>query len=60
MTEAETEMALTAFMRSGDSTVLGIGQAVTAVAQVAEDSDRQNELENSFWQIVGKPAAYAG
>jgi uncharacterized protein YoaH (UPF0181 family) len=57
--EAEIESALTCFMRGGDTSVLGVGQAVTAAAQLVDDGDRQSEMEHAFWQIVGRPAAYA-
>lgn len=60
LTEEETNLAVTAFMRGRDASVLGIGQAITAVAQLAEDGDRQSEVESTFWQIVAKPAVYAG
>jgi hypothetical protein len=60
LTESEVELALTAFMRSGDTSVFGLGQAITAIAQQAEDSDRQNELENSLWTLAARPSAYAG
>lgn len=52
-TEAEKNSAFAAFIAGGDATVLGVGQAVTAMAQTVESSDRQSELEGAFWQIVG-------
>lgn len=57
--EAETEAAMDAFMRSGDSTVFGLGQAFTAAAQTVPDGDRQTEIETLFWDIVHEPAVYA-
>lgn len=57
LTEAEASNVFDCFARSGDSTVLGVGQAVTAAAQLVESSDRQSELEETFWQIVESPGA---
>lgn len=54
--DTETENVLACFMRGGDPTVLGIGQAVTAAAQLSPDTDRQAEMEATFWQIVEAPA----
>lgn len=53
LTEEETQAVMDAFLRGGDATRFGLGQAVTAVAQEAEESDRQAELEAAFWQVVG-------
>lgn len=47
------------FARGGDSTLLGLGQAVTAAAQLVEDGDRQAELEGEFWNVLNSPARYA-
>lgn len=58
-TDDEIESALAMFTRSGDTSVLGLGQAVTAAAQVVADSDRQSEMEEAFWDIVGTPTVYA-
>jgi hypothetical protein len=58
-TEAESRSILDAFIVGGDHSVLGLGQAVTAAAQDADDSDRQSEMENAFWGIVNHPGAYA-
>lgn len=59
-TDAETASVLDAFMRGGDSSVLGLGQAVTAAAQASVDGDRQSEMEAMFWAIVEQPHVYAG
>jgi hypothetical protein len=48
------------FARGGDSTLLGVANAVTAAAQLVETSDRQTELEAAFWTVVGAPQAFAG
>jgi hypothetical protein len=58
-TESEISDALNCFMRGGDTSVLGVGQAITAAAQLAEDGDRQTEMEQAFWQIVTRPTVYA-
>jgi len=55
LSEAETNAVMAAFMRSGDATLLGIGQAVTAAAALVDDGDRQAELEAAFWAIVRTP-----
>ena len=47
------------FARGGDSALLGLGQAVTAAAQLVEDGDRQAELEGEFWNVLNSPARYA-
>lgn len=53
LTEAETQAVMDAFLRGGDTTLFGLGQAVTAAAQTVESSDRQVELEAAFWDVVG-------
>lgn len=58
-TENETRDVFDCFMRGGDSTVLGLGQAVTAAAQLTDDSDRQAEMEDAFWAIVRQPGVFA-
>jgi hypothetical protein len=58
-TEAEAQSILDCFIRSGDQTVLGVAQAVTAAAPLVDDTDRQAEMELAFWKIVDAPAAYA-
>ena len=60
LSDTEANDAMLAFMRSGDATVLGLAQAVTAIAQHVEDSERQSELERTFWQIVGAPDQFVG
>jgi len=60
ITDAETQAVLDAFMRGGDSTVLGVGQAVTAAAQEVDSGDRQAELEAMFWTIVEAPREFVG
>ena len=60
LTEVERDAVFELFAAGGDRTVLGLGQAVTAAAQLADDGDRQSELESTFWAIVGQPMAYAG
>jgi hypothetical protein len=59
-TEAEHARIMDAFMRGGDHTVLGVGQAVTAAAQLADNGDRQSQMEATFWNIIsGAPAIAA-
>lgn len=58
--DAEVDAALACFIRSGDSSVFGLGQAFTAAAQAAADGDRQTEMEESFWAIVEAPREFAG
>jgi hypothetical protein len=60
LTEAETNNVFDCFARGGDSTLLGVANAVTAAAQLVETSDRQTELEAAFWTVVGAPQAFAG
>lgn len=57
LSDSEATNVLDCFMRGGDTTVLGVGQAVTAAAQLVEDGDRQAEMEETFWQIVEQPGA---
>jgi hypothetical protein len=56
----EIDEAMNAFLRSGDTSVLGLGQAITAAAQTVPDGDRQSELETAFWDVVENPRVYAG
>lgn len=56
LTDDEVGSVLACFTRSGDMTALGMGQAVTATAQLAVESDRQAELEGKFWTIINDPA----
>jgi hypothetical protein len=57
MNEDEQDQLLNAFIKSGDTTVLGVGHAVTAIAQGAPDPERAAELEGSF--IVATTVAQA-
>lgn len=52
LSDAETKAAVAAFLRGGDETLLGLGQAVTAIAQGVTEGDRQAELEQEFWRII--------
>lgn len=60
LTEGETNDVFDCFARGGDSTVLGVANAVTAAAQLVESGDRQAELEAAFWTVVQHPQAFAG
>ena len=60
LTESERDSVFELFAAGGDRTVLGLGQAVTAAAQLAEDGDRQSDLEAQFWTIVGSPRQFVG
>lgn len=59
-TEAECASVLDAFVLGGDTSVLGLAQAVTAAAQDVADGDRQAEMEAEFWGIVGAPERFVG
>lgn len=59
LTEAESASVFDCFARGGDSTLLGLGQAVTAAAQLVDDGDRQAEMEQMFWGIVDAPKTFA-
>ena len=59
LTDDEQRNVFDYFARGGDSTLLGLGQAVTAAAQLVEDGDRQSELEGEFWNVLNSPARYA-
>ncbi len=59
LTDAERTSVFDAFAAGGDTSVMGLGQAVTAAAQRVEDGDRQTELEQRFWDIVSQPAAFS-
>lgn len=60
LTEAERTSVFELFAAGGDRTVLGLANAVTAAAQLAEDGDHQSDLEATFWQIVNAPAQFVG
>lgn len=53
LSDEEASRVLNLFTRSGDTSLLGLGHAVTALAQDVTSSDRQAELERAFWAIVG-------
>jgi hypothetical protein len=55
----ETTNVLDCFARGGDYTALGMGQALTAAAQLVEDGDRQTEMESMFWELVKRPQLVA-
>jgi hypothetical protein len=55
LTETETKSVMDMFLRGADPTLFGVAQAVTAAAQVVEDSDRQAEMESMFFAIVNGP-----
>lgn len=53
-TDGESRRVLDAFVgSSGAGSVLDLAQAVTLAAQGVADTDRQSEMEQSFWNIVG-------
>lgn len=60
LTDEEASSVLDAFMRSGDTSVLGLAHAVTAAAKDVTDGERQSEMEAAFWSIVTAPTAHAG
>ena len=60
LSEGERNAVFELFAAGGQRTVLGLGQAVTAAAQLAPDGDRQSELESTFWAIVAQPNAFVG
>ena len=45
--ENEQESILRHFIQGGDTSALGLAQAVTSVAQTVKSPDRQDELETS-------------
>jgi hypothetical protein len=57
LSEVETKSVMDMFLRGGDPTLFGVGQAVTAAAQVVTESDRQAEMEAMFFEIVNGPEA---
>jgi hypothetical protein len=52
LSEDETNAVMAAFMRGGDATLLGVGQAITAAAALVPEGDRQAEMESMFWAVV--------
>jgi hypothetical protein len=59
LTDAESQATLDLFAMSGDRTVFGLAQAVTAMAQSAESGDRQSEVEEAAWSVLLNPHQYA-
>lgn len=60
LTEGERNAVFELFAAGGQRTVLGLGQAVTAAAQLADDGDRQSDMESMFWQLVSQPNVFVG
>jgi hypothetical protein len=58
-TEAVRTSILDAFIKGGDLTALGVGQAVTAAAQVQTDADIAAKLEADFFAVLEVAAANA-
>lgn len=58
--EDEVNAALNMFTRSGETSVFGLGQAFTAVAQTVDDGDRQTDIEQTFWDIVNHAEEFQG
>ena len=56
--DEETKSVLDCFMLSGDTSVFGLSQAVTAAAQAAETGDRQSEMEGAFELMMAAPQEY--
>lgn len=52
LSDEEANAALLLFIGGGDTSVLGLAHAVTALAKDVEDGERQSELEAQFWTIV--------
>lgn len=52
LTDHETNDLIGLFTAGGDTTALGVGHAVTALAQNVNDSDRAADLEAAFWGVV--------
>ena len=59
LTVDEGESVLAMFIDGGDRSLLGLAQAVTAMAQTATHGDRQAELEDQFFKIVHAPQLVA-
>lgn len=59
LTDDERDDVFDCFTRGGEQTVLGVAHAVTAAAQLADDGERQGELEAAFWSIVESAPKYA-
>jgi hypothetical protein len=59
LTVDEGESVLAMFIDGGDRSLLGLAQAVTAMAQTVDHGDRQAELEDQFFKIVHAPQLVA-
>ena len=57
-TEDQADALLRRFIQDKDHTALGVAQAVTSLAQEAEDGDTQSEMEASAFEVM-KVAAVA-
>lgn len=60
LTDDEANKAMLLFIEGGDTSVLGLANAVTALAQEVPSGERQSELEASFWSIVGRAEQLTG
>lgn len=60
LSDEEANRALLLFIEGGDTSVLGLAHAVTALAQEVTDGERQSELETQFWSIVGRAEQFTG
>lgn len=56
-TDTVADAILDAFVASQDLTLLGFGQAATAVAQTIDDVDQAAGVEAAFWSIIGDAPA---
>ena len=56
-TQSEQDRVLEMFLTSGQRTAAGLANAVTAMAQVVDDPDRANELEESALDVLTITAA---
>ena len=59
-TVEQTDALLAAFIGGGDLSVLGLGQAVTSLAQGALDGDAQHEAETGAFNVMAMAARIAG
>lgn len=59
LTDKEVSDMLLLFQTGNEPSVLGLGHALTAVAAKTTSGERQTELENGFWEICSRPAAYS-
>lgn len=51
-TEVEADAILSCFIQSGDTSALGVAQAVTAAAQTVDSGDRAYELEAAAFDVA--------